>query len=285
MEFFLPTKIEDSKYIEVLHKDLSLLKKRIESITNQLENNKGNFNEYRINLFEKYPIQESKQEFCTNHSSNDSNTSENLNIDNLDDILKNIYQKLVLKFHPDKNSDSLAGEIFIKIQKLYEDRDLYGLLELSRELLIDIGEILKEKDIIKLLEIEIYTAEKKLKSFKKRLDYVYYVKDRDLLELSENNMKINYISKIQSNIFDKKYEITNIVHKIKMLGYDLRNVKYMKDTTEELKLEIKKEIQNNINQLENDKIEKIKEYEVERISAQEKLGKLGLDEKFEPFVE
>lgn len=46
------------------------------------------------------------------------------------DKLKEIYKQLILKYHPDKTLNPLSGEIFIKIQELYQKKDYDGLEKL-----------------------------------------------------------------------------------------------------------------------------------------------------------
>ena len=59
----------------------------------------------------------------TNESKNINNQTETDNI--INDFIKKIYKKIILKCHPDKNGDKV---IFIKCQEYYEQKLLIGLL-------------------------------------------------------------------------------------------------------------------------------------------------------------
>ena len=67
--------------------------------------------------------EENNSEENTNESENINNQMETDNI--INDFIKKIYKKIILKCHPDKNGDKV---IFIKCQEYYEQKLLIGLL-------------------------------------------------------------------------------------------------------------------------------------------------------------
>ena len=106
----------------------------------------------------------------------------------LDAILKKVYRKVALQFHPDKNKDKKAQEIFKSATKANEEKNLSKLLFILN--LTDVSVKFDEKDT-KIINDEKDKLDKKLSDLKTSIFYKW-----DKMEQSVKDRYIDYLKKI-----------------------------------------------------------------------------------------
>ena len=106
----------------------------------------------------------------------------------LEAILKKVYRKVALKFHPDKNKDKKAQEIFKSATKANEEKNLSKLLFILN--LADVSIKFDEEDT-KIINDEKDKLDKKLSDLKTSIFYKW-----DKMEQSVKDRYIDYLKKI-----------------------------------------------------------------------------------------
>lgn len=109
----------------------------------------------------KYNVENNLDNDNDNH--NDKNEIEPEIQDEIEDekfiILKKLYRRLSLKTHPDKNPNN--GELFKKINLAYKKKDLVILVRTSKELGINISDII-DTSILSIFDKNIQNLEKEI---------------------------------------------------------------------------------------------------------------------------
>lgn len=137
------------------------------------EYNQNFLNEYYDENDQKEMSKKKEQEKNNNPKYNveNNNLDENENnpeiepeqIDDVDNekfiILKKLYRRLSLKTHPDKNPNN--GDLFKKINLAYKKKDLVILVRTSKELNIDISDII-DTSILPIFDKNIQNLEKEI---------------------------------------------------------------------------------------------------------------------------
>ena len=103
-------------------------------------------------------------------------------------ILKKIYRKVALKFHPDKNKDAKAQEIFKSATKANEQKNLSKLLFILN--LANVNVKFSEEEI-EIINVEKDKLDKKLSDLKTSIFYKW-----DKMEQSVKDRYIDYLKKI-----------------------------------------------------------------------------------------
>ena len=103
-------------------------------------------------------------------------------------ILKKIYRKVALKFHPDKNKDPKAQEIFKSATKANEQKNLSKLLFILN--LANVNVKFNEEEI-EIINVEKDKLDKKLSDLKTSIFYKW-----DKMEQSVKDRYIDYLKKI-----------------------------------------------------------------------------------------
>lgn len=106
----------------------------------------------------------------------------------LEAILKKVYRKVALKFHPDKNKDKKAQEIFKSATKANEEKNLSKLLFILN--LADVSVKFDEEDT-KIINHEKDKLDKKLSDLKTSIFYKW-----DKMEQSVKDRYIDYLKKL-----------------------------------------------------------------------------------------
>ena len=106
----------------------------------------------------------------------------------LEAILKKVYRKVALKFHPDKNKDKKAQEIFKSATKANEEKNLSKLLFILN--LTNVSVKFDEEDT-KIINDEKDKLDKKLSDLKTSIFYKW-----DKMEQSVKDRYIDYLKKI-----------------------------------------------------------------------------------------
>jgi len=106
----------------------------------------------------------------------------------LEAILKKVYRKVALKFHPDKNKDKKAQEIFKSATKANEEKNLSKLLFILN--LADVSIKFDEEDT-KIINDEKDKLDKKLSDLKTSIFYKW-----DKMEQSVKDRYIDYLKKL-----------------------------------------------------------------------------------------
>ena len=181
---------------EVMSSFLSETSKEKEQKQNQkMENNK-------CRKLIVYSNTESNDDKCPNFktdSQNNDNEEDNVNKIDLEDtsaleetpleaILKKVYRKVALQFHPDKNKDKKAQEIFKSATKANEEKNLSKLLFILN--LTNVSVKFDEEDT-KIINDEKDKLDKKLSDLKTSIFYKW-----DKMEQSVKDRYIDYLKKI-----------------------------------------------------------------------------------------
>ena len=106
----------------------------------------------------------------------------------LDAILKKVYRKVALQFHPDKNKDKKAQEIFKSATKANEEKNLSKLLFILN--LANVSVKFDEVDT-KIINDEKDKLDKKLSDLKTSIFYKW-----DKMEQSVKDRYIDYLKKL-----------------------------------------------------------------------------------------
>ena len=106
----------------------------------------------------------------------------------LEAILKKVYRKVALKFHPDKNKDKKAQEIFKSATKANEEKNLSKLLFILN--LTNVSVKFDEEDT-KIINDEKDKLDKKLSDLKTSIFYKW-----DKMEQSVKDRYIDYLKKL-----------------------------------------------------------------------------------------
>ena len=114
----------------------------------------------------------------------------NTSLTPLEVLIKKVYKKVALKYHPDKNKDKKTDDIFKSISKSYENKNLPKLLFFLNmsNLSINLNFSPNEKEII------LNEKEKLDKKIKELTSSVFY--NWDKMNDSQRETYMNYFKKL-----------------------------------------------------------------------------------------
>jgi len=112
--------------------------------------------------------------------------------------IKQLYKKLTLKLHPDKNKSASDNEVFTIVDKLYKNNDLSGLILIAVKY-----KIIKQEDVLTFDEKEIdkglHIYTEKINNIINSHAYRYYISD-DLQKMDIINTIVeSYRINVQDN--------------------------------------------------------------------------------------
>lgn len=240
---------EEDLYFNEMKKKIIFMKKRLLFLEEMRIERYSDTNKYINKLYKKYDFTPFENTKCQCECKNDIfkfKYNKKVKIDK-------IYKKLTLVCHPDKN-----GHDFIKLQKFYENKDLYELMCMAYEYKIDLKNT-NEPEMHFLLEKKLYTLKTQIKTIVNSDEYPFIIDDEigiknyttNLIKLMEETKKLredvvklkeikkneeekikNY-NKIKDEIIIKEHQIN--IQKNKQVIEDLELIKEMTSKIEQKK--------------------------------------------------
>lgn len=245
--------LKNQDYIEKLIDKIYFQKKRTSTIERLLFNNRDKFDSYHQSLKKKYPdfylyqaeeINGNNLEYCQHlYTDNVSTKMNNINTDNnfsTNPLIKKIYKRLVLIFHPDKiktnnnnedldtkitNNDensensspkNLDENLYAEIKGYYDEGDMLSLLKICKNNQIEICDDINTDDVIVALESQLYHIKQKNSKFNVRLDYLYLMNDYNAIENNEKTIA----KLLDCYVISDRSRQSHRIHGLMMKKYD-----------------------------------------------------------------